>query len=222
VLAAPPCPPVSAVLTASRLAPTPALVGDVDGDGTPDRVAIRFAPRLRTDCGIVVAVKTRHGVKAARVPYGSEAGKFPRSGQFIRLSTFPFLNGLYRIDGRPGLEIVLTSWAGASTLMLHMFTFTHGRLVPVRAPTTHGLWEGGCCGQSTGIDCSREMLRITATSWLDTHHLRIDRAFYTLRNARLTFIKSRTFRLSDKQIRFSRESSALFESCQGVRARRQR
>lgn len=222
MLTAPPCPAVSVVLTASRPAPTSALVGDVDGDGTPDRVAIRFAPHLRTDCGIVVAVKTRQGVKAARVPYGSEAAKFPRTGQFIRLSTFPFLNGLYGIDGRPGLEIVLTSWAGASTSILQMFTFTHGRLVPVRAPTPDGLWQGGCCGQSTGLDCARGMLRISGMSWLDRHHLRLDRRYYALRNARLVFIKSGSFRLRDTQVKSSRESSALFDSCKGVRAHRQR
>jgi hypothetical protein len=210
------------VLTASRLAPTPGLVGDVDGDGTPDRVAIRFAPRLRTDCGIVVAVKTRHGVKAARVPYGSEAGKFPRTDQFIRLSTFPFLNGLYRIDRHSGLEIVLTSWAGASTSILHMFTFTRGRLVEVRAPTRDGLWEGGCCGQSTGLDCARGMLRISGTSWLDRHHLRLDRAYYALRNAHLALVSSHRFRLNDTEVKLIRESGALFDSCKGVRARRQR
>jgi hypothetical protein len=217
-----PCPAVPAVLAASRPAPTPALVADVDGDGSRDRVTIRFAPRLWTNCGILVVVATRQGVKPARVPYGSEAGKFPRTDQFIGRSTFPFLNGLYRIDRRPGLEIVLTSWAGASTSILHMFTFTQGRLVHVRAPTPDGLWEGGCCGESTGLDCARGMLRISGMSWLDRHHLQLDRRYYTLRNARLVFTSSRSFRLRDTQVKSSRESSALFDSCNGVRARRRR
>lgn len=79
-----PCPPVSAVTRGKLSAPT-ALVGDVDGDGRPDKVTIRFAPALWTDCGILVVVRTRHGRVAARIRYGSEAGKFPRTNQFIRL-----------------------------------------------------------------------------------------------------------------------------------------
>jgi hypothetical protein len=199
-------------------------VGDIDGDGRRDRVTIRFAPQLNAECGIIVAVKTGRGVKAARLSYGSEAGKFPRTSDFIRLSTFPFLNGLYRLDRRGGFEIVVTSWEGASTSILKVFTFNRGRLVEVRPPSRDGLWWGGCCSGSTGLDCAAGMLRITSASPLaDIHHFRVDRAFYSLRSARLTVIRKQSFRLSDgrKGFRqFSREAGAFFDSCQGVRAKR--
>jgi hypothetical protein len=198
-------------------------VGDIDGDGRRDRVSIRFAPRLNTECGIIVAVKTARGVKAARVSYGNEAGKFPRTSDFIRLSTFPFLSGLYRLDRRGGFEVVVTSWEGASTSILKAFTFYRGRLVQVRPPSRDGLWSGGCCGGSTGLDCAAGMLRITSESPLgDIHHFRVDRAFYSLRSARLVVVRKQTIRLGDgKRFRqLSREGGAFFDSCQGVRAKR--
>jgi hypothetical protein len=68
------------------------------------------------------------------------------------------------------------------------------------------------------------MLRITSESPLpDIHHFRFDRAFYSLRSARLTVISKQIFRLGDGRkefVQYSRESGAFFGSCQGVRAKR--
>src|SRR6266511_5285808 len=102
MFAAPHCPPVAYVLAVSRSAPTPALVGDVDGDGSRDRVSIRYAPRLGVACGILLAVHTDEGMRAARIyPPGPNS---QTAEEFIRVWRFPYLNGLYDVD-RPRVHV---------------------------------------------------------------------------------------------------------------------
>jgi hypothetical protein len=44
------------------------LQGDIDGDGRPDRVSIRYAPKAAASCGFLLVVETQERVLAVRIP----------------------------------------------------------------------------------------------------------------------------------------------------------
>src|SRR2546421_10819750 len=92
-----PCATPPSLLTQTRSVGQ-ALVGDVDGDGRADRVSLRIAPRATVACGVFVVVRTGAGTSVARVRYSP---KDPgTAGDLVRIDHVPFLNGLYRLDGR--------------------------------------------------------------------------------------------------------------------------
>jgi hypothetical protein len=216
-----PCPPLAhaSALPAMR-AP---LHADVDGDGRRDVVAIRVARGAPVGCGVLLTVRTRGGTHAARIFYGS--GKFATAGALVRNSTYPFVNAAYALDRRRGLELVVTSWEGASNSFLQLYSWRHGRLVRLRLPgNQQGLSWGGFAAAYGGIDCDHGKIRATRAWFVSGRRWGVGRTFYTVGERSLRLVRSQTFhggiRLTE---RFSRELVARFPlaSCRGVRGRRQ-
>src|ERR671938_777828 len=121
----PACPPLAhaGALPAIR-AP---LHADVDGDRRRDLVTIRLARRAPLSCGLLLTVRTSTGTQAARIFY--TRGKYTRAGELVRNLPYPFVNAAYALDRRPGLDVVVTAWEGASNSFLQLISWRHGRLV---------------------------------------------------------------------------------------------
>ena len=152
---------------------------------------------------------------------------YPRTaGDVVRNFRFPLLNGLYRLDRRPGLEIVVTAWEGASNSFLELFAVRSGRLLRLRAglaDTPDGISWGGFALASSGIDCDRGLVRITA-SYFSRRRWRLTRTFYRVSLRRLGFVGSERLRATPRvRKRYEHEVSQLrpFPSCRGVAAKRQ-
>src|SRR5919199_2713576 len=162
-MTAAPCPALAhaAALPALR-AP---LRADVDGDGRVDVITIRIARRAPVTCGLLLAVRTRTGTRAARIYY--DGLKFDTAGRLAADERFPFVNGALALDRRRGLEVVVTAWEGASNSFLQLFAIRHGTLVRLRlpSPVQTGFSWGGFAEAYGGIDCTRGGLRATSTSY---------------------------------------------------------
>ena len=215
------CPPVAhaAALPAIR-AP---LHADVDGDGRRDVVTIRVARRAPLSCGVLLTVRTRGVTRAARVFY--EHGKFATAGALVENLTYPFVNAAYALDRRRGLELVVTSWEGASNSFLQLYAWRHGRLVRLRLPASQeGLSWGGFAAAYGGIDCDRGRIRVTSAWLVRGRRWSVGRTFYDVGERSLRLVRTHTFhggtRLTE---RFSHELGGRFPfaSCRGVRGRRQ-
>jgi hypothetical protein len=222
--AAAPCPaPTTLLAQAKPVAET--LVGDVDGDGRRDRVGLRVAPRARLACGVLLVARTARGTQVARVRYTPTETR--PAGDVVRDFRFPLLNGLYRLDRRPGLEMVVTADEGASNSFPELFAIRSGRLLRLR-PGLAGLPDGtiswgGFALASEGIDCDRGLVRVTA-SFFSRRSWRLTRTFYRVGPRRLGFVRSERLRATPRLRRkYEREVSQLrpFPSCHGVAARRQ-
>jgi hypothetical protein len=217
------CSPPAALLAESR-AVAETLVGDVDGDGRRDRVGLRVAPRARLACGVFLVARTARGTLVTRVHY--LPSDLRTAGELVRYFRLPLLNGLYGLDRRPGLEVVVTVEEGAAK-SLELFAVRSGRLLrlrPGRAGTPDGtvLW-GGSALASEGIDCDRGLIRITA-SYFARMRWWVTRTFYRVGSRRLGLVRSERLRGTPRvRKRYEREVVQLrpFPSCHGVAAKRQ-
>ena len=98
------------------------LVGDIDGDGRSDEAAIAVDRRRSMDCRYFLVVKTGTGTKTAPI----------RQSEVQPVLDPPVLDSLVPIDSRPGFEVVVEIWTGASTGSLGMFTLGSKSLVRVQ------------------------------------------------------------------------------------------
>ena len=101
---------------------------DVDGDGSRDRIAIARRGANRAPSGaVIVRVKTGpNRIESARYPTSYWSG--------------PLWQGVARLDGRAGKEIVVGHSMGAHTLFYQAVTWRHGDLVRLNAPGRGRLW----------------------------------------------------------------------------------
>src|SRR5919199_3527521 len=166
------------------------LHADIDGDGRRDVVTIRVARRAPLSCGVLLAVRTRHATHAARIYYTRD-NEFVTTGPFVRSATSPFINAAYVLDRRRGLDIVVTSWKGASDSFLQLFAWRHGHLVRLRVPgDQQGLDWGGFAAAYGGIDCDRGKVRITRTSSVRRRRWLVSRRFYSVGERSLRLVRS--------------------------------
>ena len=200
------------------------LVGDVDGDGRRDRVSLRIAPRARLACGVLLVARTGRGTQVVRVRYDPNSPG--TAGDLVRYERFPLLNGLYRLDGRRGLEIVVTAEEGASNSFLQLFAVRSGRLIRLRPGLAGNLGEiswGGFAQASQGIDCDGGLIRVTAFYVL-RDRWRLTRTFYRVESTRLGLVRSERLRATARtRKKYEHETSQLrpFPSCRRVAAKRQ-
>ena len=113
--------------------------GDVDGDGSPDRVWIGRAPSGR----FFLLVRTRAGV--VRAPIVSPAFQFAKPSE---LSVgFPRVQALRPMNRARGLEPEVLIWRSASNSGLIFYTLRRGRLAPMRIvpapPDSPFEWDDG-------------------------------------------------------------------------------
>lgn len=90
------------------------LRGDVDGDGTTDKVSVRYEPRARSRCAFLLVVETGQGVRAIVAPALGK-GLVESGRQHAAEYPEPAPGLLVRI--RPhGLVVLLLTEHGASTV----------------------------------------------------------------------------------------------------------
>jgi hypothetical protein len=92
---------------------------DVDGDGTPDRVAIVADYAAPRRCRFFLVAVTRRSSSVVILDQGAEAA----TRRVDREIPWPRLYSLPRIDRRPGAEIAVVVDQGAETAFLALFTY---------------------------------------------------------------------------------------------------
>jgi hypothetical protein len=125
------------------------LHGDVDGDGSRDRVSIHYAKWARSACAFLVTVETSHGVSVARAPaYGK--GIVESGYAHAREYPEPALGSLVRIR-KHGLVVMVVLSHGASNVVSRPYWLARGRLV---GPRYH-LTAYGSIAHNNQLDCYR-------------------------------------------------------------------
>lgn len=124
--------------------------GDVDGDGIEERVWVHFDPQGEPGCQAFVVARSPEG--------GTLSGPLETWRSEFGLP-MPVLDGLYEIDDRPGLEVVVHTGAGASTQFVGVVVSDGGALSQVRSRIagTNGdgmFGFGGSVGHVEAVDCA--------------------------------------------------------------------
>jgi hypothetical protein len=189
------------------------LRGDVDGDGVPDRVSL---VRLRSDapCGAVLVVRTRARTLTRALPTTSGA------------PGVPLLNGLASLAPNRPLQIVLTTWLGASTEFARVFAVRKGQISELAAPTADGTFPyEGSVTHFNAIDCVHGRPgMIVASGWFERESgsFGFERHFYRVGAGRLALVRSQSgkTRIALPETKVFREfrEPQPFPSCMRVRA----
>ena len=184
------------------------LRGDVDGDGVPDAVALVPLRRAPARCGAVLVVRTRKRT-------------LTRALRGAPIPLVPSLNGLAALGSSRSLEIVLTTWHGASTEFAQVYTVVGNRISPVATGTADGTFPyEGSVTHLNAIDCAGEL--IVASGWFERGtSFGFYRRFYRVRDGRFALVRNETgtSRSPDPGRRLTEfREPQPFPSCMRVRA----
>ena len=133
------------------------LRADIDGDGRPDGVTVRWARWADGRCAFYLAASTARGVVYSRAlgPWTLEISKLAvdarvRSDEF---GVFPTVEAIVDLGGRG--DVVVSVGEGAANLGISLFALAHGRLQLVRVGGAKSLWPGGSVMDRVGYACAR-------------------------------------------------------------------
>jgi hypothetical protein len=166
------------------------LLGDVDGDGTADRVTLRRSETRPTRCRHVLVVE--RGEETAVVP----VKPLPWPG------TNPELLLLAEIDGREGLEPVVALSPANVYEPGAVFTMREGELLRMRREVEAQLPEDLFPFDDefpAGVDCAAKPGTIVATSGIladrerDDRHWDVTRSFYRAVGTRFELLRDDDF-----------------------------
>ena len=165
-----------------------ALIGDVDADGAGDRVTLRLDAKRPARCRHVVVVQLEGGATAVATvpPLGWPGGN-------------PQLLLLAEIDGRPGLEPVVTLSPANVYRPGLVFTLSRGRLLLMRleqatAPEHFPLYDEfpagvDCAGRPGTLVVTRSAIAEGGDRFWD-----VTRSFYrSAAKARFVFVRTERF-----------------------------
>ena len=154
-----------------------ALRGDVDGDGSIERVVVEQRGRSCVFRLVAGSLKTRVRPSICK----------DKPSEVTLPGPDPHVDVLADLDGRPGLEIVLQLGHGAHTEFADLWTIRDGELRRYAGPEPHISYGGSVGTGSHYVDCSRKpgVLLIGAQvyrpppkvirSWYQAHGLRLQR-----------------------------------------------
>jgi hypothetical protein len=188
----------------------------VDGDGSLDRAWIGAQPSAPGSCGILLAVRTRRGLTAVRVP-GTSVG--PASAS-VRHG-LPRLFGLLQLDGKRELEAVVIVDRAVAAVSFAVYRLVGDRLDQVAvpgSPTNRLEWADGA--RAVGrVDCvaSAEPTQVRDAfaqrqadgTWLLTRHS------YRLADAKFAAVQAQSAVRSTKP---KLPAGLPFAHCAGLRA----
>jgi hypothetical protein len=187
----------SPAASASLPAAGPQLRGDVDGDGRPEVLAVRYRPKAPVPCGFLLTARSRSVVSSVRLHLS--ASKFGSAADAVRYGDAPSARSLAAIDRRPGAEVLVRLWQGASSQGGSVFTLHDGRL---RRMTIEGRWDNefswwGSVTHNANVDClGRPGSGLVATRSggvdVDGRHLVESRGVYVVRGTRFHRVRTRT------------------------------
>jgi hypothetical protein len=185
------------------------LRGDVDGDGTPDRVGL-VRLRRNSRCGAVLVVRTRRRT-LTRSFETSDADP-----------GVPTLNGLAALTARPALHIVLTLQEGASTGFASVFAIRRGRISKLSIPGSEGFAYWGSVTHYGGVDCVRGrpgLIEERGFTTLGSNRLRLYRTYYRVRDTGFELVRREVLKKVPRSLLLgSGGADPLFPSCMRVRA----
>jgi hypothetical protein len=162
------------------------LAGDVDGDGSTDRVRLAVDPRARPGCRAFVVVETADDLLLSPIE--------ERDLQ-VELG-FPILDSLVGVDERAGAEIVVRITAGASTEFAGLFTVANGILERVRLNGPHGSLfpTGGSVGHLEASNCGPNGAVVISSATARGRRYVLERRFYFFEGTKLVEDESLTER----------------------------
>ena len=207
-----PAPSVCFSTDETRAARGPTLQGDIDGDGRTDVVWTEAEWLDARHCRASLHVETAKETFAVAVePPWEDGGLFAP----------PDLAGLVRLDRRPGLEIALVPWMGASTTFATVYALRAHRLVRLEGPL---FGYGGSVMNRSGVDCARlrgALVVSTGASFLPTRRrYRVVRRFYALHGDAFALKFKERYRVREGGLlRFPELADEIqpFPSCTAVR-----
>jgi hypothetical protein len=209
----PTCTNEEQVIAATAFRAPGVLTGDVDGDGTQDRVFVAVDQGGPVGCQAFVGVETPGGVLSA--PIAEEEIPFDVG--------LPTLNVLAPIDGLTGIDVVVDINAGASTGFAGVFSAGEGDLARVTVegdePATNDLFAyGGSVGHIDASDCTEDgfVVRSTATVRQGGDVYDVVRRFYIPAGTTLqpnTALTERTTRTLEQLTAFPEFAVAPFTNC---------
>jgi hypothetical protein len=118
------CPPISGAAKLPRWPGGGRLHGDLDGDGHPDPVGVRYAPRSRASCGFFLVFTAHSRVLATRVPeWYKPPDRAIRDWPFAE----PFLAAVVQLDAHR-LQVVVARSHGAAVVNVSLYGIIDGSL----------------------------------------------------------------------------------------------
>lgn len=111
---------------------------------------------------------------------------------------FPSLNGLAALTSGRGLQIVVTTWEGASTAFARVFAVQDGRIAPLATGIADGTFAyEGSVTHLDAVDCVRgHPGLIVASSWFlrgaTGRHFGYVQRFYRVGTKRFTLVRRRS------------------------------
>jgi hypothetical protein len=173
------------------------LRGDLDGDGRPEVVAVRYRPSAPPSCGFLLTARGRSGLRSIRLH--PPVGKYGPAAVWVRYGLAPAVRSLAAIDRRAGAEVLVQLWRGASSHGGSVFTLLDGRLRRMRID---GSWNDefswwGSVAHNANVDClggpgSGRVATRSGGVDADGRHLIEARGVYVVRGARFHWIRTRT------------------------------
>jgi hypothetical protein len=170
----------------------------MDADGVVDSAWIAAQPSAPGSCGILLAVRTKRGVVAVRVP-GNEAGTASVSlGKGL-----PRLFGLLRLGDAPDLEAVVIVDRGFDAVSFAAYRLVGKRLARV-------VVAGAAENQLDWADGSTEFGSVDCVAAEASTRLRD--AFAVRQNDGSWLLSRHTYRLSDSRLTAEKALSAVVQS----------
>jgi hypothetical protein len=134
------------------------LRADVDGDGRPDSVTVRWARWADGRCAFYLDASTASGAVFSRAlgPWTLEISKLDVNARVRpdEFGVFPKVEAIVDLGGRGNL-VVLSVGEGAASLGLSFFGLAHGRLRIVRVGEAKSVWPSATVMDITALACSR-------------------------------------------------------------------
>lgn len=133
------------------------LRADVDGDGTPDTVTVRYEPHVPARCALYLVVSTAHRVYSRHLGIGLV--EIPRDAidapvrQHNWESTVPTVEEIADLGDR-GDVVVLSVGPGAANLGISFFGISGGRLRLLRIAGGATIWPGGTVMDQDVVNCA--------------------------------------------------------------------
>jgi hypothetical protein len=158
---------------------------------------LRYVPGAPASCGFVLTIRTRHGSPSLVVRPPIE--KASTTTDALRYGDAPSLRALAEIDRRPGAELLVEHWNGASSHGGSVYALRAGRLQKMRIPGTwndeFGWW--GSVTHNANVDCvggRRSGRVVTRSGGVDADGRRLieARSLYVVRGGRFLRIRTRS------------------------------
>ena len=164
------CPNASTVADDPAFLRRGRLTGDVDGDGSTDRISVAVDADARPGCRAFVVVQTAEERLIAPI----------REPELQVDLGFPVLESLVGVDDRAGGEIVVRVAAGASTVFAGLFTVADDALERVRLNGPHGnlFPSGGSVGHLEASNCGPDGGVVISTATTRGRRYALERRFY--------------------------------------------